>query len=72
MKFTIYEDPVTHQFALLALPSRFVQGDKLPIGPVDRWFATREKAVAALPDLLNRDSAMVLDAAPGPDDPQPS
>ena len=30
MKHTIYEDPVTHKFALLRLPIRFVEGDKLP------------------------------------------
>jgi hypothetical protein len=55
MKYTIYENPLTHTFALLALPARFVDGDPLPITDVDRWFASREEAIAALPDLLNRD-----------------
>jgi hypothetical protein len=62
MKYTIYEDPLTHAFALLALPARFVEGDSLPIIDVDRWFASREEAIAALPDLLNRDER---DPAPG-------
>jgi hypothetical protein len=55
MKYTIYEDPLTRRFALLALPTRFVDGDTLPITGVDRWFGSREEAIAALPDLLNRD-----------------
>jgi hypothetical protein len=55
MKFTIYEHPITHAFALLALPNRFVDGDALPVGDVDRWFGSREEAIAALPDLLNRE-----------------
>ncbi len=55
MKFTIYEDPRTHAFAFLALPNRFVEGDALPVGDVDRWFRTREEAIAALSDLLNRE-----------------
>jgi len=53
MKHTIYEDPVTHKFALLRLPDRFVEGDKLPITGAERWFETRDEAVAALPELLN-------------------
>jgi hypothetical protein len=64
MKYVLYEDPLTHQFALLALPKRFVDGDRLPVNDVDRWFGSREEAIAAVPDLLNReepDSA----AAPG-------
>jgi hypothetical protein len=55
MKHTIYEDPVTHKFALIRLPHKFADGDKLPISPLDRWHATREEAVAALPELLNLD-----------------
>ena len=55
MRYTIYEDPRTHAFALVALPSRFVDGDKLPISDVDRWFGSRDEAIAALPELLNRE-----------------
>jgi hypothetical protein len=62
MKYTIYEDPVTHKFALLALPKRFVDGDKLPIVDTEQWFASREEALAALPDLLNRDESEPSDA----------
>jgi hypothetical protein len=55
MKHVIYEDPVTHKFALIRLPDKFLAGDKLPILPTDRWFDTREAAVAALPELLDRE-----------------
>jgi hypothetical protein len=55
MKHTLYEDPITHKFALIRLPERFVEGDALPILPTARWFTTREEAVAALPELLNQD-----------------
>lgn len=55
MKYTIYEDALTHKFALLPLPSGFVEGDKLPIVATDRWFGSRVEAIAALPDLLNQE-----------------
>jgi hypothetical protein len=55
MKYALYEDPLTHQFALLALPYHFIEGDKLPITDVDQWFGSREEAIAALPGLLNRE-----------------
>ena len=55
MKYALYEDPLTHRFALLALPYHFIEGDKLPSTDVDRWFGSREEAIAALPDLLNRE-----------------
>jgi hypothetical protein len=57
MKYTIYEDPLTHRFAFLPLPNRFADGDKLPVVATDRWFATRDEAVAALPELLNLEEA---------------
>lgn len=56
MKHTIYEDPVTHKFALVRLPDKFIKGDKVPVLPTDRWFDTRDEARAALPDLLNLDT----------------
>ena len=56
MKFTIYEDPVTHKFAILRLPDKFIDGDKLLIPPTDRWFDSHAAAVAALPELLNRET----------------
>jgi hypothetical protein len=55
MKYTIYEDPQTHKFMLLRLPNLFIDGDELQIFPTDQWFASHEDAVAALPDLLNRE-----------------
>jgi hypothetical protein len=53
VKHTLYEDPVTHQFALIRLPEKFIEGDTLPIPPTDRWFGSREEAIASLSELLN-------------------
>jgi len=53
VKHTLYEDPVTHRFALIRLPEKFIEGDTLPIPPTDRWFASREEAIASLSELLN-------------------
>lgn len=53
MKHTIYEDPISHRFAIVELPATFEEGDKLVVPSTVRWFATREDAVAALPDLFN-------------------
>lgn len=55
MKYTIHEDPRTRKFALIRLPNHFLDGDELPILPTDRWFDSHEEAVAALPELLNRE-----------------
>jgi hypothetical protein len=56
MKYTLYEHPVTHKFALVRLPDKFIEEDKLPISPTERWFESREQAIAALPELLNQDA----------------
>jgi len=53
VKYAIYEDPVTRRFALIRVPDKFIDGDKLPILPTERWFDSHEDAVAALPELLN-------------------
>jgi len=53
MKHVIYEDPISRKFALVRLPDRFAEGDKLPILATEWWFETREEAVAALPRLLD-------------------
>jgi hypothetical protein len=55
MRYALYGDTTTHKFALLQLPSEFIEGDKLPILATERWFDSREEAVAALPELLNRE-----------------
>jgi hypothetical protein len=55
MRYALYEDPLTRRFAFLLLPHRFVDGDKLPLAATDRWFDSREEAVRALPELLNRE-----------------
>jgi len=57
MKYMIYEDALTHRFAFLPLPIQFVSGDALPIVSVDRWFDSHEAAIAALPELFNRDDS---------------
>ena len=55
MRHTLYEDPVTHRFALIRLPSRYIEGEKVPIPPSARWFGTREEAVATISDLFEQD-----------------
>ena len=55
MKHTIYEDPITHKFAIIRLPMKFADGDKLPIVPATQWFGTREEDVAALSELFKLD-----------------
>ena len=55
VKHTIYEDPVTHKFALVRVPANFLDGDKLEIPATARWLTTREDAVAALPSLFEVD-----------------
>jgi hypothetical protein len=55
MKHTIYEDPITHKFALIRVPATFEEGDKLPIPPTVHWLDTLEEAIAALPTLLDED-----------------
>jgi hypothetical protein len=46
---------LSHRFALVRLPYQFLEGDPLPISPTDRWFETRDQAVKALPELLDRE-----------------
>jgi hypothetical protein len=55
MKYAIYESPQTHKFTLIRLPNLFIDGDEVPILPTDPWFDSHEEAVAALPELLNRE-----------------
>jgi hypothetical protein len=57
MKYLIYEDAITHRFAFLPLPNRFADGDALPVVTVDRWFDSHAEAIAALPELFNRDES---------------
>ena len=53
MRHTLYEDPITHKFAVIRLPSTFSDGDKVPIPPTARWFGTREEALATISDLFD-------------------
>ena len=55
MRHTLYEDPTTHKFALVKMPAKFIEGDKLLIPPTVHWFTTREGAVAALSSLFELD-----------------
>jgi hypothetical protein len=70
MKYAIYEDPITHRFAHLPLPSRFADGDELPAVVIDRWFESHDAALAGLVELFDRDdtqSPSIADAAMGPE-----
>ena len=55
MRYTLYEHPVTHKFALVRLPDNFIADDKLPILPTERWFDNHDEAIAALPGLLDQE-----------------
>jgi hypothetical protein len=55
MKHALYEDPVTHQFAVVRLPPRFVDGDRVIPPPRVQWFGTREEALATLSDLFDQE-----------------
>jgi hypothetical protein len=55
MKHLLYEDRITHRFAVIRLPARFVEGDKVPVPTNTRWFRTREEAVATLAELFDQD-----------------
>jgi hypothetical protein len=54
MKYAVYEHPITGKFALVQLPARFVEGDAVPLTNNEQWFDTRDAAVAAVRDLLDR------------------
>jgi hypothetical protein len=55
MKHVLYEDRITHEFAMIRLPARFVEGDKVVAPPNTRWFETREEALSTLSDLFDQD-----------------
>lgn len=55
VRHTLYEDPVTRKFAVIRLPSRYVEGDKLPIPPTASWFGTRDEALEMLSQLFDED-----------------
>ena len=53
MRHTLYEDPITRKFAVIRLPSRYLEGDKLLIPPTARWFDTRDTARASADSSSN-------------------
>ena len=55
MKYALYEDPITHKFAVIVPPGQFALGDPMPRPQPDRWFETRDQAVETLRDLPDRD-----------------
>jgi hypothetical protein len=57
MKYTIYEDPISHRFAHAPLPADFLEGDPLPALVTERWFESHAAAVAALSEILDREAA---------------
>ena len=61
MRHALYEDPITHRFAMIGLPSSFVEGDKLPIPPTARWFGTRAEALATIFDLDDQEDGIPVD-----------
>ena len=52
MRHILYEDPLTHKFALIKLPARYVEGATVPIPLTARWFNTRQEALATISDLF--------------------
>jgi hypothetical protein len=61
MKHILYEDPNTHKFAVIRLPSTFIEGDNVPVPATVRWFPTRAEALATLSDLFNEDEEVRLE-----------
>jgi len=59
MKHTLYEDPITHKFALIRLPEKHVDGEKVPIPQTARWFGTRDEALATIAGLLDLDDSQL-------------
>lgn len=55
MRHALYEDPATRKFAMIRLPSRFVEGDDLAIPPTARWFGTKDEALLTLSQLFDQD-----------------
>ena len=58
MKHTLFEHPVTHQFAMIRLPPRFTEGDRVVLPPRVQWFDTREEALATLPNLFDQEDVV--------------
>jgi hypothetical protein len=55
VKHTIYQDPITHRFAVIRLPSTFIDGDRVTVPTTVQWFGTREEALATLSSLFDQD-----------------
>lgn len=55
MKHILHEHPVTHQFAVIRLPPRFIEGDRVIPPPGVQWFGTREEALATLASLFDQE-----------------
>ena len=53
MRHILYEDPVTHRFALIRLPTKYVEGETVPIPLTARWFSSREEVLARISDLFD-------------------
>jgi hypothetical protein len=55
MRYTIYQSPQTRKFALVPVPVRFAEGDKVLTVAAERWFGSREEAAASVRQLLDRE-----------------
>ena len=64
VRHTLYEDPVTHKFALIRLPPMYIEGEKVPIPSTARWFGSREEAVATISDFFEQDEDDPIDDRP--------
>jgi len=53
VRHILYEDPLTHKFALIRLPAKHVDGERMPIPLAARWFSTRQEALATLSELFD-------------------
>jgi hypothetical protein len=60
VKFVLYKHPRTQRFALISVPHQFTVGDAVEILPAEHWFATREDALASLPELFDRGEAVTV------------
>lgn len=61
MRHTLYEHPVTRKFAVIRLPSGYVEGDKLAIPPTACWFGTRDEALVTLSQLFDENEDAELE-----------
>jgi hypothetical protein len=65
--YTLYADPRTPCIRVGRATESIHRRDALPVRDVDRWFGSRDEAIAALPDLLNREEPDTPHKSDSPD-----